>query len=141
MKNRIVFLDYLRVIACLMVMVVHMPLLSPWAERASEKEVRGWLAVWAFTTIFPYLRGLWGHLYGAPSFGAVPYLYGECPWNASGTFQYVSGFFGYMLLGFWFRKFVGEIPRGRTLAAAPPLWGVGYLAVCTCSSSRKSATF
>lgn len=41
MKNRIVFLDYLRVIACLMVMVVHVPLLSPWAERASEKEVRG----------------------------------------------------------------------------------------------------
>lgn len=30
------FLDYLRVIACLMVMAVHMPLLSPWAERASE---------------------------------------------------------------------------------------------------------
>ena len=99
------------------------------------------MAVWAFTTIFPYLRGLWRHLYGAPSFGAVPYLYGECPWNAFGTFQYVSGFFGYMLLGFWFRKFAGEIPRGRTLAAAPPLWGVGYLAVCTCSSSRRSATF
>lgn len=106
-----------------------MPLLSPWAERASEKEVRGWLAVWAFTTLFPYVRGLWGFLYGAPSFGAVPYLYGECPWNAFGTFQYVSGFFGYMLLGFWFRKFAPALSWRRTLAVAAPLWGVGYLAV------------
>lgn len=105
-----------------------MPLLSPWAEKATEKEVRGWLAVWAITTTFPYLRRLWGFLYGEPSFGAVPYLYGECPWNAFGTFQYVSGFFGYMLLGFWFRKFAAEMSWRRTLAVSAPLWAVGYLA-------------
>ncbi len=105
-----------------------MPLLSPWAEKATEKEVRGWLAVWAITTIFPYLRRLWGFLYGEPSFGAVPYLYGECPWNAFGAFQYVSGFFGYMLLGFWFRKFAAEMSWRKTLAVSAPLWVVGYLA-------------
>ena len=85
-----------------------MPLLSPWAEKVSERELRGWLAVWLFTTLFPFLRGLWGWLYGEPSFGAVPYLYGECPWNMFGSFHYVSGFIGYMLLGFWFRKFATE---------------------------------
>ena len=103
-----------------------MPLLSPWAEQASAREVRAWLALWLLTTTFPYLRRVWAGLYGAPDFGAVPYLYGECPWNAFGTFQYVSGFFGYLLLGFWFRRFAGEWSWKRTLAVALPLWAVGY---------------
>lgn len=106
-----------------------MVLLSPWAERASEREVRGWLIVWLVTTTFPYVRALWTALYGAPSFGAVPYLYGECPWNGFGTFQYVSGFFGYLLLGFYFRKFVPELSWRRTLAMAVPLWIVGALII------------
>ena len=106
-----------------------MPLLSPWAEKASEKEVRAWIAVWFLTTTFPFLRRVWAALYGAPDFGAVPYLYGECPWNAFGTFQYVSGFFGYMLLGFWFRKFAPDLSWKRTLALALPLWAVGYAIV------------
>ncbi len=106
-----------------------MILLSPWAEKASEKEVRGWLAVWFFTTIFPFLRRLWAFLYGEPAFGAVPYLYGECPWNAFGAFHYVSGFFGYVLLGLWFRKFAPLCSWRKTLARAVPLWLVGYAIV------------
>jgi surface polysaccharide O-acyltransferase-like enzyme len=102
-----------------------MPLLSPWAEKASAREVRGWIIVWLITTTFPYLRALWSWLYGEPSFGAVPYLYGECPWNAFGAFQYVSGFLGYVLLGFYFRTFVPEWSWSRTLAIAIPLWVVG----------------
>ena len=102
-----------------------MPLLSPWAEKVSERELRGWIAVWLFTTLFPFLRGLWARLYGEPSFGAVPYLYGECPWNLFGSFHYVSGFIGYMLLGFWFRKFAVERRWGRTLMQALPLWLAG----------------
>ena len=106
-----------------------MPLLSPWAEKATEKEVRGWLLVWLFTTTFPYLRRLCAWLCGDPMFGAVPYLYGECPWNAFGTFQYVSGFFGYLLLGLYFRRFVPALSRRRALAVAAPLWVIGYAIV------------
>ncbi len=106
-----------------------MILLSPWAEKATEREVRGWLAVWLFTTLFPYLRRLLVHLYGEPIFGAVPFLYGECPWNAFGTFQYVSGFFGYALLGLWFRRFAPMWSWRKTLMRAVPLWGIGYAIV------------
>ena len=108
-----------------------MPLLSPWAEKVTKRELLGWIALWAFTTTFPYLRAIWGGLFGAPSFGAVPYLYGECPWSGFGMFHYVSGFFGYMLLGFYFRKFGQELTWGKTLAAAVPLWAVGYALVWT----------
>jgi len=106
-----------------------MPLLSPWAEKAEEREVRGWLLVWLFTTTFPFLRKLCGLACGAPSFGAVPYLYGECPWNGFGAFQYVSGFFGYLLLGLYFRKFVSDLSWKRTLSIAVPLWLAGYAIV------------
>ena len=102
-----------------------MPLLSPWAEKVSERELRGWLVLWLVTTLFPYLRHAWKALYGAPSFGAVPYLYGECPWNMFGMFHYVSGFIGYMLLGLWFRRFSHGLSWRRTFAMAVPLWIVG----------------
>ena len=104
---------------------IAMPLFSPWAEKASEREARGWLLVWAFTTLFPFLRRLCEECCGDPSFGAVPYLYGECPWNAFGTFQYVSGFFGYMLLGFWFRKFADEWSWRKTLSVSALTGAVG----------------
>ena len=106
-----------------------MPLLSPWAEKANEKEVRGWLAVWLFTTTFPFLRKLCGMWCGAPSYGVTPYLYGECPWNEFGAFQFVSGFFGYLLLGLYFRKFVSALSWRKTLAIAAPLWIVGYAVI------------
>jgi len=106
-----------------------MPLLSPWAEKVGERELRGWLLLWLFTTTFPFLRKLCGIVCGAPPYGVTPYLYGECPWNEFGTFQYVSGFFGYLLLGLYFRKFVPELSWRKTLAIAAPLWGVGYAVV------------
>ena len=102
-----------------------MPLLSPWAEKVSERELRGWLILWLVTTTFPYLRRVWTALYGTPSFGAVPYLYGECPWNMFGMFHYVSGFMGYVLLGLWFRRFAPALSWRWTLAVATPLWVVG----------------
>ncbi len=117
-----------------------MPLLSPWAEKASEKEVRGWLLAWLFTTTFPFLRKLfvtlmtgkpfaWSHTFGSGDFGSLPFLWGECGWNPYGMFHYVSGFFGYMLFGFWLRKFVPTLSWRRTLAWAVPIWVAGYLLV------------
>jgi len=108
-----------------------MPLLSPWAERVTERELKGWLGLWAFTLTFPFLRVLWCAIWGAPPFGSMAYLWGECPWNAFGTFHYVSGFLGYMLLGFYFRKFATAWSWTRTLGVAVPLWlvGAGIMAV------------
>ena len=106
-----------------------MPLLSPWAEKVTERELRGWIVLWLFTTTFPFLRRLWELKFGEPPFGAVPYLYGECPWNMFGAFHYVSGLIGYMLIGFWFRKFAVERSWTETLAKAVPLWVVGVAVV------------
>ena len=113
----------------LMGLYLLMPLLSPWAEKASEREVRGWLLLWLATTLFPFIRLFWLGRFGAPEFGPTPFLWGEAPWNRFGAFYYVSGFFGYMLLGFYFRKFVPDLGWRRTLALALPLWVVGMAIV------------
>ena len=62
---------------------------------------------------------------GLPRQALFP-LWGEASWNGYGTFYYISGFFGYLLLGLYFRRFVGSLSWGRTLALALPLWLGGF---------------
>ena len=114
-----------------------MPLLSPWAERVSKKELLGWIILWLFTTTIPFIRQLysaiygngWGHMFGEESLFNVPFLFGECHWNTFGTFHYVSGFIGYILLGLWFRKFAPDYSWKKTVAFAIPLLTVGFAIV------------
>lgn len=97
-----------------------MPLLSPWAEKASKRDVQIVLAIWLFTTLIPAIRqahiavnGHWN-------------VWGEANWSEFGTFYYISGYMGYMLLGFYFRKFVGDISWKNTLMIAIPMFTAGF---------------
>ena len=112
-----------------------MPLLSPWAERVGKKQLLVYLGIWLFTTIIPFIRQWTGGpapvMYGPsgiPNPAKYP-LWGEASWNAYGVFYYVSGFIGYLLLGLYFRKFVGKLSWGKTLAWAVPLFLAGF-AIC-----------
>ncbi len=97
-----------------------MPLLSPWIEKVSQKEERAFLIFWSFTTLIPLIRPIAQSITGAPD------LWGECPWNEFGTFYYVSGFIGYLVLGHYIRKYVPELSWKKTLAYALPFWLVGF---------------
>lgn len=110
-----------------------MPLLSPWAEKVEKKELQIYLGIWLFTTIIPLIRdyasgGATTVIYGPsglPRQALFP-LWGEASWNAYGTFYYFSGFIGYLLIGLYFRKFVGEISWFKTLAIAAPCYLGGF---------------
>lgn len=109
-----------------------MPLLSPWAEKVSRKELQVYLGIWVLTLFIPYVRELVCSevpvVYGTggiPMRAAVP-LWGEASWNNYGIFYYASGFAGYMLLGLWFRKFAGEYSWKRTLLEAVPCFLAGF---------------
>lgn len=113
-----------------------MPLLSPWAEKVGRRELLFFMAICFFTTFIPFIREkavgdnavfLFGPG-GIPMQGQYP-LWGEASWNEFGVFYYFSGFIGYLLLGLYLRKFVGELSTGRTLAIAVPCWLVGF-AIC-----------
>ena len=112
-----------------------MPLLSPWAEKVGKKELLVYLGIWLFTTIIPFIRQWAGGpapvMYGPsgiPNPAKYP-LWGEASWNTYGVFYYLSGFVGYVLLGLYFRKFVGKLSWGKTLAWAVPLFLAGF-AIC-----------
>ncbi len=108
-----------------------MPLLSPWAKTVGKHELQVYLAIWLFTTIIPLIRQWLGGVVpviygpsGMPNMAKYP-LWGEASWNPYGTFYYISGFVGYMLLGLYFRKFVGELSWKKTLSIALPCFIIG----------------
>jgi surface polysaccharide O-acyltransferase-like enzyme len=112
-----------------------MPLLSPWAERVSKRELQVYLAICAFTTLIPLIRDWYSGggenltvIYGVSGLPrqALTPLWGEASWNAYGTFYYLSGFVGYLLLGLYFRRFVGELSWRKTLAIAIPCYFAGF---------------
>ena len=113
-----------------------MPLLSPWAERVSKRELQVYLGIWLFTTVIPLIRQLVGGaapvIYGPsgiPNAARYP-LWGEASWNAYGVFYYLSGFVGYLLLGLYFRRFVDKMSWSRTLRMALPLFLMGFAICC-----------
>ena len=112
-----------------------MPLLSPWAERVSKRELQVYLAICALTTLIPIIRDWYSGggenltvIYGVSGLPrqALTPLWGEASWNAYGTFYYLSGFIGYLLLGLYLRRFVGELSWKKTLAIALPCYLVGF---------------
>lgn len=110
-----------------------MPLLSPWAEKVSLKELEVYLGIWLLTTLFPFIREAAGGeapliqaADGLPAQALFP-LWGEASWNPFGLFYYVSGFFGYLLLGLYLRRFVGD--RRWLKLAGCSLFLLGFAAI------------
>ena len=113
-----------------------MPLLSPWAEKVGKRELLVFLGIWLFSTLIPLIRQWAGGaapvIYGPsgiPNAAKYP-LWGEASWNTYGVFYYFSGFIGYMLLGLYFRKFVGELSWKKSLLIAVPLFLAGFGICC-----------
>ncbi len=69
-----------------------MPVISPWLEKASAKEERLFLYIFAFSTLIPWLRRF-----------VSAYLWGECFWNNFSLLWYCSGFIGYLVLAHYIR--------------------------------------
>ena len=108
------------------------PILSPWAEKVGRKELQIYIGIWLFTTLIPLIRDWLGGaapvIYGPsgiPNPAKYP-LWGEASWNTYGLFYYLSGMLGYLLIGLYFRKFVGELSWKKTLAVALPLFLGGF---------------
>ena len=113
-----------------------MPLLSPWAEKVGKRELQIYLGIWLFSTVIPLIRQWAGGaapvIYGPsgiPNAAKYP-LWGEASWNSYGVFYYLSGFVGYMLLGLYFRKFVGRMSWRRTLCIVAPAFLAGFAICC-----------
>lgn len=69
------------------------PVLSPWLQQCSQKQLRAYLVLWGFTTCLSYI-----HLF-------FPQILGECFWNPTPMLHYFTGFVGYFLLGYYIRRY------------------------------------
>ena len=110
-----------------------MPLLSPWAEKVSRRELSIYLGIWVFTTFISLIRSAVGGeapliqaADGLPAAALYP-LWGEASWNPFGTFYYVSGFVGYLLWGLYIRKFMENTPRVARLGWV--MFLLGFLSI------------
>lgn len=65
------------------------PIISPWVAKATKRELELVLAIFIFSTFIPYLKFLTGLAFGV------------CDWNEFHSFYYLSGFIGYLLLGYY----------------------------------------
>jgi len=93
------------------------PIISPWVEKASKKEMQVFLAIWIVSMCVPLMHLQW------------PEIWGECSWNPNYTLYYFSGFLGYLLAGAYARKFLYDSEKGFAI----PGWlltFVGYAGAC-----------
>lgn len=103
-----------------------LPVVSAWLERAERGEVKLFLKVWGATLFLPYVQLFAPALGYAGNYGNMGLL-GVCDWNAYGTFHYVSGFLGYMVLAHYLTKYPLCWGRSRLLGVSAVLFLAGYL--------------
>ncbi|MBR5275795.1 MAG: acyltransferase family protein [Bacteroidaceae bacterium] len=102
-----------------------MPILSAWLKDATRKELKMVLCLWGASLFIPYIKIAAPFLGYLGVFGNMNIL-GECDWNAYGTFYYVSGFVGYLLLAYYLVKYPLQWGWKKLLAICVPMFLVGY---------------
>lgn len=102
-----------------------LPILSAWLEKVSKRDLHILLSIWGFTLLLPYMKLLAAALGYTGNYGNMG-LFGVCDWNEFGTFHYVSGFAGYLLLAYYLVKYPPLWSLRRTLAICLPAFAAGY---------------
>lgn len=100
-----------------------LPILSPWLQKASKRELQGYLCLWGVTALLPYL-----HL-------IFPEIWGECFWNPSPMLYYFTGFAGYLVAGYYLKTYGPLRPSVATLLL---LGGYAVTAIVFCSRIHEA---
>ena len=102
-----------------------MPIINSWLVQATQKEIKTLLCVWVATLFMPYVKMVAPLLGYAGNYGHMGLL-GECDWNVYGTFYYVSGFAGYLVLAYYLKKYPLQWSWGKIVAICLPMSIAGY---------------
>lgn len=102
------------------------PVLSTWIKNVSRKEIKTFLKIWGITLFVPYLE-IASEALGFVGYPGNSHIFGVCDWNIFGTFYYVSGFIGYLLLGYYLKNYPLQWSRKKTLLICIPSFVSGVL--------------
>lgn len=102
-----------------------MPIINSWLVQATQKEIKTLLHIWIFTLFLPYIKMVAPLLGYTGNYGHMG-LFGECDWNVYGTFYYISGFMGYLILAYYLKKYPLDWSWKKIAAICTPMFAVGY---------------
>ncbi|HRN47238.1 MAG TPA: acyltransferase family protein [Niabella sp.] len=101
------------------------PIFGVWVQQASKKEMKLFLCLWFVSLLLPYLQMAAPFLGYTGNYGSMAIL-GESFWNKFGTFYYVSGFMGYLILAHYLVRYPLSWTLKKTLSICIPLFALGY---------------
>lgn len=102
------------------------PILSVWLNEASQKDIKLFLSVWGISLFLPYIKMVAPLLGYQGNYGNMG-IFGVCDWNEFGTFYYVSGFVGYLVLAYYLVKYPLRWSWKKTVTITIPMFLIGYL--------------
>ena len=102
-----------------------MPILSSWLVQATQKEIKTLLYIWGITLVLPYVKMVAPLLGYIGNYGHMG-LFGECDWNVYGTFYYISGFIGYLILAYYLKNYPLNCSWKKMAFICIPMFAVGY---------------
>lgn len=102
-----------------------MPILSSWLMQATQKEIKTLLYIWGITLVLPYVKMVAPLLGYIGNYGHMG-LFGECVWNVYGTFYYISGFIGYLILAYYLKNYPLNWSWKKMAFICIPMFAVGY---------------
>lgn len=103
-----------------------MPIISAWLKQATQKEVKLVLWIWGISLVLPYVKMVAPMLGYTGNYGNMG-LFGVCDWNDYGTFYYLSGFIGYLILAYYLVKYPLSWSFRKTCMIGIPMFLAGYL--------------
>lgn len=83
------------------------PVISPWLEKCSKRELQVYLGLWVITTFLTYIHKI------------QPEIWGESYWNNIPLLYYFTGFVGLFVLGHYLRRY----------GAPPMIFGIVFVVV------------
>ena len=102
-----------------------MPIISSWLAQATQKDIKTVLYIWGATLFLPYVKMVAPVLGYAGNYGHMG-LFGECDWNVYGSFYYVSGFIGYLILAYYLKKYPLDWSWKKMAVICVPMFALGY---------------
>jgi len=102
------------------------PVFNTWLEQAKQQDIKLFLKIWGISLFLPYVKMAAPLMGYSGNYGNME-LFGICDWNAYGTFYYLSGFIGYLVLAYYLVKYPLNWSWKRTLGIMVPLFITGYI--------------
>jgi membrane-bound acyltransferase YfiQ involved in biofilm formation len=102
-----------------------MPIINSWLLQATQKEIKTVLYIWGISLILPYIKMFAPIMGYTGNYGHMG-LFGECDWNIYGTFYYISGFIGYLILAYYLKTYPLQWSTKKMAIICIPMFLIGY---------------